>query len=109
VATLAVSRDFFADYSKLEKCPAGRRRGLGEIRRAHPRRPAPGEADRGQDPRIRTIRITRFWRGVVLAPERGDFYCLLRVVTHDTTSVGEGALAAGWNAGGDHERRPVTR
>jgi len=46
---------------------------------------------------------------VVLAPERGDFYCLLRVVTHDTTSVGEGALAAGWNAGGDHERRPVTR
>jgi hypothetical protein len=36
-----------------------------------------------KDPRIRTIRIDQFWRGVVLAPERGDVYCLLAVMPHD--------------------------
>jgi hypothetical protein len=36
-----------------------------------------------KDPRIRTIRIDQSWRGVVLAPERGDVYCLLSVQEHD--------------------------
>ncbi|MFI0348915.1 UvrD-helicase domain-containing protein [Actinomadura sp. 9N407] len=36
-----------------------------------------------KDPRIRTIRIDQSWRGVVLAPERGDVYCLLSVLKHD--------------------------
>jgi ATP:corrinoid adenosyltransferase len=36
-----------------------------------------------KDPRIRTIRIDQFWRGVVLAPEKGDAYCLLAVMAHD--------------------------
>ena len=36
-----------------------------------------------KDPRIRTIRIDQFWRGVVLAPEKGDVYCLLKVMPHD--------------------------
>lgn len=36
-----------------------------------------------KDPRIRTIRIGQFWRGVVLAPEQGDVYCLLAVLPHD--------------------------
>lgn len=36
-----------------------------------------------KDPRIRTIRIDQFWRGVVLAPEKGDVYCLLAVMPHD--------------------------
>nr|WP_243716662.1 UvrD-helicase domain-containing protein [Actinomadura darangshiensis] len=36
-----------------------------------------------KDPRIRTIRIDQFWRGVVLAPETGDAYCLLAVMGHD--------------------------
>ncbi|MCT2590871.1 exodeoxyribonuclease V subunit gamma [Streptomyces sp. N2-109] len=36
-----------------------------------------------RDPHIRTIRITGFWRGVVLAPESGDTFVLLKVLPHD--------------------------
>lgn len=36
-----------------------------------------------RDPRIRTVRIDNFWRGVVAAPEHGDTYLLLRIMPHD--------------------------
>lgn len=36
-----------------------------------------------RDPRLRTIRITRGWRGVVLALPSGDQYCLVKIVNHD--------------------------
>ncbi|MEV6692634.1 UvrD-helicase domain-containing protein [Micromonospora sp. NPDC051196] len=37
-----------------------------------------------RDPRMRTIRITDFWRGVVLAPDDGsDTFLLINVVPHD--------------------------
>ncbi len=36
-----------------------------------------------RDERIRTIRIDAFWRGLVLAPDSGDSYCLIRVLPHD--------------------------
>ncbi|QXV61540.1 DEAD/DEAH box helicase [Amycolatopsis sp. TNS106] len=40
--------------------------------------------DKSRDPRMRTIRITDFWRGVVLAPDDGsDIFLLLNVVPHD--------------------------
>ncbi|AWK12298.1 UvrD-helicase domain-containing protein [Streptomyces spongiicola] len=40
--------------------------------------------ERARDPRIRTIRITRFYRGVLLAPDDGsDLFTLLRVAAHD--------------------------
>ncbi|MER7394879.1 UvrD-helicase domain-containing protein [Streptomyces sp. NPDC000151] len=40
--------------------------------------------ERARDPRIRTIRITRFYRGVLLAPDDGsDLFTLLRVAPHD--------------------------
>ena len=32
---------------------------------------------------MRTIRVDNFWRGVVVAPESGDTYCLLTVLPHD--------------------------
>ena len=38
---------------------------------------------KAKDDRIRTIRIDQFWRGVVLAPESGDTYSLIRVLPHD--------------------------
>lgn len=38
---------------------------------------------RAKDPKIRTIRIARGTRGVVLAPEGGNTYVLLRVMPHD--------------------------
>ncbi|MCE6993279.1 UvrD-helicase domain-containing protein [Saccharothrix sp. S26] len=40
--------------------------------------------DKARDPRMRTIRVTDFWRGVVLAPDDGsDIFLLLNVVPHD--------------------------
>ncbi|WP_214105075.1 UvrD-helicase domain-containing protein [Acrocarpospora catenulata] len=40
--------------------------------------------DKARDPRMRTIRINDFWRGVVLAPDDGsDTFLLLNVVPHD--------------------------
>ncbi|MER7079101.1 UvrD/REP helicase N-terminal domain-containing protein [Saccharopolyspora kobensis] len=37
-----------------------------------------------RDPRLRSIRIDNFWRGVVLAPDDGsDVFLLVRVVPHD--------------------------
>ena len=36
-----------------------------------------------KDDRVRTIRIDINWRGVVLAPETGDTYCLLKVLPHE--------------------------
>ncbi|MFH9706519.1 UvrD-helicase domain-containing protein [Streptomyces luteogriseus] len=40
--------------------------------------------ERARDPRIRTIRVTRFYRGVLLAPDDGsELFTLLRVAPHD--------------------------
>jgi superfamily I DNA/RNA helicase len=40
--------------------------------------------ERAHDPRIRTIRITKFYRGVLLAPDDGsELFTLLRVAPHD--------------------------
>jgi hypothetical protein len=38
---------------------------------------------RCKDDRIRTIRVDQSWRGVVLAPDAGDTYSLIRVMPHD--------------------------
>jgi hypothetical protein len=40
--------------------------------------------EKARDPRMRTIRINDFWRGVVLAPDDGsDVFLLVNVVPHD--------------------------
>ncbi|KQV14974.1 MULTISPECIES: UvrD-helicase domain-containing protein [unclassified Kitasatospora] len=40
--------------------------------------------EKARDPRMRTIRINDFWRGVVLAPDDGsDVFLLINVVPHD--------------------------
>jgi hypothetical protein len=81
---LAIAKEFLAEYSKLEKAvqnsvesAIGR---FGEHTHAglHLEK-----LQRSRDPWVRTIRIDSFWRGVVLAPEHGDVYCLVRVLPHD--------------------------
>ncbi|MFE1554611.1 UvrD-helicase domain-containing protein [Streptomyces sp. NPDC058734] len=40
--------------------------------------------DKARDPRMRTIRVNDFWRGVVLSPDDGsDVFLLVNVVPHD--------------------------
>jgi superfamily I DNA/RNA helicase len=41
------------------------------------------KVDNAKDGRLQTIRVDKFWRGVVLAPDSGDTYTLLKVLPHD--------------------------
>ncbi|NVI87782.1 UvrD-helicase domain-containing protein [Actinomadura sp. BRA 177] len=81
---LAIAKEFLAEYANLEK-PV--RRAVQESIDKFSHHTQAGlhleKLRGGADPRIRTIRIDRFWRGVVLAPESGDIYCLLHVLPHD--------------------------
>ncbi|MET9336632.1 3'-5' exonuclease [Nonomuraea sp. NPDC003804] len=81
---LAIAKDFLTEYAKLEK-PVQRavQEAIGKFtQHAHAGQHLE-KVNNARDPRIRTIRIDRFWRGVVLAPETGEVYCLLRVLPHD--------------------------
>src|SRR3954454_22304231 len=40
-----------------------------------------------RDNRIRTIGIDSVWRGVVLAPDSGDTYCLITVLPHEKANA----------------------
>ncbi|SNT58406.1 UvrD/REP helicase N-terminal domain-containing protein [Actinomadura meyerae] len=81
---LAIAKEFLAEYASLEK-PVRRAVQDAIDKFAHHTHASLHleKLHGGADPRIRTIRIDRFWRGVVLAPEDGDIYCLLRVLPHD--------------------------
>ncbi|HEY1622746.1 MAG TPA: UvrD-helicase domain-containing protein [Streptosporangiaceae bacterium] len=84
MARLAIDRDFLDDYSKLPK-PVQHSVKLAIDKFAeHVHAGLHLEKlTRCKDDRIRTIRVDQFWRGVVLAPETGDIYSLLRVMQHD--------------------------
>ncbi|GAA0591511.1 SAV_2336 N-terminal domain-related protein [Actinomadura livida] len=84
LAQLAIANSFMPQYAKME--PKVRR--SVEAALAKFAEPTVGglhleKINGAQDPRIRTIRIDSHRRGVVLAPERGDVYCLLTVLAHD--------------------------
>ena len=56
-----------------------------------PGKPATNRTSRrrehSRDHRIRTIRIDSVWRGVVLAPDTGDTYCLITVLPHEKANA----------------------
>jgi superfamily I DNA/RNA helicase len=91
VPQLALANTFFASWEQLEKpVRAGVRKAMDKFQRLSI---AELYADKGlhleavqnaRDPRMRTIRINDFWRGVVLAPDDGsETFLLLNVVPHD--------------------------
>lgn len=88
---LAFANSFWETYDQLDKqVKAGVRMAMTKFQQLPI---AELYADKGlhlesvnkaRDPRMRTIRITNFWRGVVLAPDDGsDIFLLLNVVPHD--------------------------
>ncbi|MEE3922083.1 UvrD-helicase domain-containing protein [Micromonospora sp. BRA006-A] len=88
---LAFANSFWQSYDVLEKpIKAGVRKAMDKFQQLSI---AELRADKGlhlesvtnaRDPRMRTIRINDFWRGVVLAPDDGsDTFLLLNVVSHD--------------------------
>lgn len=81
---LAVGVDFLTEFAKLEG-PIRKRTvdALGSFSE-HTHAGLHLEKLAGvRDQRVRTIRITDYWRGVVLAPTSGDRFVLLRVLGHD--------------------------
>ena len=81
---LAIAKEFLSEYAKLEK-PVQKavQAALGKFAQATHAGLHLEKLSQAEDPRIRTIRINQFYRGVVLAPASGDLYCLLRVLPHD--------------------------
>ncbi|MEU1507082.1 UvrD-helicase domain-containing protein [Kitasatospora sp. NPDC005748] len=88
---LAFAHSFWDGYDTLEKpVRAGVRKAMAKFQALSA---AELNADKGlhlesvensRDPRMRTIRITGFWRGVVLAPDDGsDVFLLVNVLPHD--------------------------
>ncbi|SNT48768.1 UvrD/REP helicase N-terminal domain-containing protein [Streptosporangium subroseum] len=84
MARLGVYRDFFRHYLKLEKSVQDQ---VIEVFSKFGKATYAGlhlePVKNARDGRMHTIRITDFWRGVVLAPEKGDLYVLLNVLQHD--------------------------
>lgn len=82
--TLAIDRGFLADLAKLERSVAKR---VTEVFDEFDSATHTGlhleKIAKARNPRFRSIRIDQFWRGIVLAPERGDVYTLLKVLPHD--------------------------
>ncbi len=84
MARLAIDKDFLDDYSKLEKTVQTAVKAAIDKFAAHTHAGLHLEKiNHCKDDWIRTIRIDQSWRGVVLAPETGDTYSLLRVMPHD--------------------------
>ncbi|WP_198358113.1 UvrD-helicase domain-containing protein [Streptomyces fildesensis] len=88
---LAFANSFWESYDVLEKpVKSGVRKAMEKFQHLTV---AALHADKGlhlesvnnaRDPRMRTIRINDFWRGVVLAPDDGsDVFLLVNVVPHD--------------------------
>lgn len=88
---LAFANTFWEEFDQLDKKV---RAGVRKAMRKFQQMPvADLYADKGlhlesveqaRDPRMRTIRIDNFWRGVVLAPDDGsDVFLLVNVLPHD--------------------------
>lgn len=83
MARLAIAKDFLVAFSKLEKPVQKRVVELIDKFEGHTFAGVHLEKPKGaRDPRIRTVRVDKYWRGVVLDLGGGD-YCLMRVVPHD--------------------------
>jgi superfamily I DNA/RNA helicase len=88
LARLAIAKDFLAEFSKLEKSVQLSVDAAISKFAEHTHAGVHLEKiQNSRDPRVRTIRIDSFWRGVVLALESGDTYCLITVLPHDKANT----------------------
>lgn len=82
--SLAIDRDFLREFSKLDKPIQDRVSDtFAKFEQATHAGQHLEKVTHARDDRFRTIRINRFWRGVVLAPESGNTSTLLKVLPHD--------------------------
>jgi hypothetical protein len=84
VPQLAVGVEFLSEFAKLQ--PPVRKQTVDALTKFSEHTHAGMHLEKlagMRDDRVRTIRITDYWRGVVLAPTAGDRFVLLRVMGHD--------------------------
>ncbi|MCB1000381.1 MAG: DEAD/DEAH box helicase [Acidimicrobiales bacterium] len=84
MARLVVSKDVLNDISRLPNNVANKLTDL--IGKFDQQAFAGGHLESPKatrDPRARTVRIDNFYRGVVMAPDKGDTYFLMRIMNHD--------------------------
>jgi hypothetical protein len=81
---LGIDREFLWEFGKLDR-PVQQRvyDAFAKFEEASHAGAHLEKINNALDPRLRSIRIDQFWRGVVLAPESGDTYTLLKVLPHD--------------------------
>jgi hypothetical protein len=88
VARLAIAKGFLAEYARLDKSVQSAVESAIAKFAEHTHAGLHLEKlQHSRDQRIRTIRVDSFWRGVVLAPEKGDTYCLITVMPHDKANA----------------------
>ena len=96
MARLAIAKGFLAEYAKLDK---DTRRAVEALVTEFAARPHAWryleKPRQSMDDRIRFFRVNSLWRGVVLAPDSGDTYCLITILPHDKAH----AYAAGHRFG----------
>jgi hypothetical protein len=84
VARLAIGKSFLAEYGRLDKDV---QRSVDAAIAKFAKHPHPGthleKPQRSWDDRIRTLEVDGHWRGIVLAPEAGDTYCLVTILPQD--------------------------
>jgi hypothetical protein len=84
MARLGIDRDFLWEFGKLERAVQDRVYDtFAKFERATHAGMHLEPIRNVRDHRLRSIRIDQFWRGVVLAPDSGDSYTLLKVLPHD--------------------------
>ena len=84
MARLAIGKEFLAEYAKLDRnTRSAVDTAIAEFARQTHTGPFLETPPDSRDSRIRTIGIDGVWRGVVLAPDSGDTYCLLTVLPHE--------------------------
>lgn len=84
MARLGIDRDFLWEFGKLERVVQEKvHAAFAKFEQATHAGMHLEKINNVRDPRLRSIRIDQSWRGVVLAPESGDSYTLLKVLPHD--------------------------
>lgn len=84
MARLAIHRDFLKDFARLDRSIQDRVHSTFEqFEHATHAGLHLEKINNARDDRLRTIRITQYWRGIVRTPDSGDTYVLLKVLGHD--------------------------
>ena len=88
VASLGIDKDFLLGFAKLEPSVQAR---VTEVFEKFDAATHTGlhleKIKNARNPLYRSICITQFWRGIVLAPKSGDTFTLLKVLPHDDAYV----------------------